>query len=152
LLHSLGQQPSRLAAFRAYYVSQLGKYLPGKAVAVVMRVALVRSPGVSGGVAALTTFYEVLTTMASGVLLAAVLSGLFMEQGSLASDWEGLRNLIIHREWEEFHLDRRLLVLFSLGMLLPVGLPLLPGIFNRIAYRVSKPFRVAEAPELPRVR
>ena len=35
LLRSLGQRPSLLAALRAYYISQLGKYVPGKAYAVV---------------------------------------------------------------------------------------------------------------------
>ena len=54
----------------------LGKYLPGKAWALVLRATLIRGPEVRLSVAGLSSFYEVLTTMAAGVLLAALLFGL----------------------------------------------------------------------------
>src|SRR5207244_6475766 len=69
LLHRVGLRPSAGAAFRAYYVSHLGKYVPGKAWAILMRATLL--PGVRPGVAALTAAYETLTTMAAGALIAA---------------------------------------------------------------------------------
>src|SRR4051794_25004274 len=59
LLLPLGQPAPPAAAFRAYYVSQLGKYVPGKALALVMRAALMRPAGTSAGYAGLTAFYEV---------------------------------------------------------------------------------------------
>src|SRR5438128_59866 len=62
LLHRLGVRPAPGAAFRAYFVSHLGKYVPGKAWAIVLRVTLL--PGTRPGVAALTAIYETLTTMA----------------------------------------------------------------------------------------
>ena len=70
LLLILGEKPRLLPAIRAYYISQLGKYLPGKAWALMMRGGLIKGPEVKLGVALITTFYEVLTTMASGALLA----------------------------------------------------------------------------------
>src|SRR5262249_12310137 len=73
VLRALGQWPAGLAAVRAYYIGHLGKYLPGKAWALVLRASLARGSGVRLGVAALTSFYEVLTTMAAGALLATLL-------------------------------------------------------------------------------
>src|SRR5262245_29463296 len=61
LLSALGQRLSALMAARAYYVSHLGKYLPGKAWGLLFRVALSRGPKVRLGVAGLTAFHEVLT-------------------------------------------------------------------------------------------
>lgn len=72
----LGRSPtpiSRFAAQRAYLVSQLGKYVPGKAVVVVMRAALSKPYGVRASTSAVATFYETLVMMASGAWLAAVL-------------------------------------------------------------------------------
>src|SRR5262249_56906349 len=66
LLRALGQHPPVLAAVRAYYVGHLGKYLPGKAWALIMRTTMIRGPTVRLGVAGLTTFYEGFTTMAGG--------------------------------------------------------------------------------------
>jgi uncharacterized membrane protein YbhN (UPF0104 family) len=72
LLHRFGHALPFLAAFRAYYVSQLGKYVPGKAIALFLRGVAVRPHGVPLSLAVLTSFYEVLTTMAAGALLAAL--------------------------------------------------------------------------------
>ncbi|OJW22694.1 MAG: hypothetical protein BGO49_01585 [Planctomycetales bacterium 71-10] len=72
----LGRSPtpiSRFAAQRAYLVSHLGKYVPGKAVVVVMRAALSKPYGARASTSAVATFYETLVMMASGALIAAVL-------------------------------------------------------------------------------
>src|SRR5205823_3923511 len=63
LLLDLDQHPSFVGAIRAHYVGQMGKYLPGKAWALFLRSSLVRSSRVRVGIAVLTSFYEVLTTM-----------------------------------------------------------------------------------------
>lgn len=72
ILISLGQQPSGLEAARAYYVGHLGKYVPGKALVVVIRTALIRSARVDTTVAAISVFIETLTMMAVGACVAAV--------------------------------------------------------------------------------
>ena len=73
--------PVRLVpALRAYLVSHLGKYVPGKAMVVVMRAGMVVPFGARASTAAIATFYETLVMMAAGGLVAAV--GFAMAAGS----------------------------------------------------------------------
>jgi len=62
----------RFAALRAYLISHLGKYVPGKAVVVVMRAGLSTPYGARASTSAVATFYETLVMMTSGSLIAAV--------------------------------------------------------------------------------
>jgi glycosyltransferase 2 family protein len=59
------------AAIRAYLISHLGKYVPGKAMVVVMRVGLATPYGARPATAAFATLYETLVMMAAGGLIAA---------------------------------------------------------------------------------
>src|SRR5262249_17170481 len=59
------------AALRAYLISHLGKYVPGKAMVVVMRVGLSSQHGARPATAAIATFYETLVMMAAGSVVAA---------------------------------------------------------------------------------
>ncbi len=59
------------AASRAYLISHLGKYVPGKAMVVVLRVGLSTPYGASATAATVATFYETLVMMASGCVIAA---------------------------------------------------------------------------------
>lgn len=126
LLNTLGQRPRPSAAVRAYFVGHLGKYVPGKAWALALRTLLVRGDGVRVGVAALTAAYETLTTMASGALLAAVLL-----------TWEAGREGLVWR---------------ALGLLALAGIPILPGVFNRLVRRTAAPFLRSDAEPLPPLR
>jgi hypothetical protein len=70
----LAQSPSPIAwlpALRAYYISHLGKYVPGKALVVVLRAGLASPFGARPATAAFATVYETLVMMASGGLVAA---------------------------------------------------------------------------------
>jgi hypothetical protein len=58
-------------ALRAYLISHLGKYVPGKAMVVVMRVGLVVPYGARPATAAFATLYETLVMMAAGGVIAA---------------------------------------------------------------------------------
>jgi glycosyltransferase 2 family protein len=58
-------------ALRAYLISHLGKYVPGKAMVVLMRVGLVVPYGARPATAAFATLYETLVMMSAGGLLAA---------------------------------------------------------------------------------
>lgn len=107
LLRILGQAPSFLAACRAYYIAHLGKYVPGKAWALIARATLIAGSGVRPGVAVLTSIYEVLTTMAAGALLAAIL--LLVEDTKTAALWT------------------------AVGLLAAAGIPILPVVFNPLA-------------------
>ena len=67
-------------ALRAYLVSHLGKYVPGKAMVVIVRAGMVVPFGARASTAAIATFYETLIMMASGGLIAAI--GFAMAPGS----------------------------------------------------------------------
>ena len=130
LLRTFGERPEAAATVRAYYLGHLGKYVPGKAWALLLRGNLVRGPGVRLGVAILSAFYEVLTTMASGALLAAVL---FAVQPPAAAE-RGFHPVVI-----------------GVLLLAMLGVPLLPGVFNRLVGRLAARFQQVESFRLPRL-
>jgi hypothetical protein len=149
LLGHLGARPPLGMALRAYYIGHLGKYLPGKAWALLLRAAQVRPAGVSLGLATLTSFYEVLTTMAAGALLAAVLFAVFGEGAGPGLTEEPLRKLV----WLEAPpegVGRDAAVALALLLSAATGLPLVPVILNRVAQRLTLPGREAGAP-VPRI-
>jgi len=80
VLKVLGQRPRVLETLRAYYIGHLGKYVPGKAMVVVLRAGLVRSDRVAAGVAAAAVFMETLTMMAVGGFLSAGYLVLFFRE------------------------------------------------------------------------
>jgi uncharacterized membrane protein YbhN (UPF0104 family) len=152
LQRHFGQMLPGTAVVRAYYVSHLGKYLPGKAWALVLRATLLHGTGARLGLAGLAAFYEVLATMTGGVLFAALLFLLLMPAGSAAPDWATLRSLVRLQAEDTSSLDRKVLVLLALCLAVPLGVPILPPIFNRLLSRIAPRFRQGDAPPLPRFR
>jgi uncharacterized membrane protein YbhN (UPF0104 family) len=73
-LAAFGQPAPLMATLRAYFLGHLGKYVPGKAMAVILRVAAVRKWVPSIRIGMLSCLMETLTMMAVGAFLAAVLS------------------------------------------------------------------------------
>jgi len=73
VLVALGQRAELGESLRAYFVGHLGKYVPGKAMVIVIRAGLIRSQRVDLAVAALSVFYETLTMMAVGACMAAAI-------------------------------------------------------------------------------
>jgi uncharacterized membrane protein YbhN (UPF0104 family) len=106
-LHAMGQRPSRLESFRAFYIGHLGKYVPGKALVVVLRAGLVRSPRVDTTAAAVSVFVETLTMMAVGAAVAAALLALLF-RGQLS------------------------MLLLALAAVVGAGVPTVPPIFRRL--------------------
>jgi hypothetical protein len=78
VLRALGQDSRLWPTLRAYTIGGLGKYVPGKAVVVVVRAGLVRGPGVSSVVAGAAVFVETLTMMAVGSVLGATIMILWL--------------------------------------------------------------------------
>jgi uncharacterized membrane protein YbhN (UPF0104 family) len=116
LLRRVGEPLPLLIGLRTYYISHLGKYAPvGKGWALLMRTMLAHQGGVRIGFGALTGAYETLTMMASGALLAAVLL-LSMSAGIGEQFW------------------------LALGLLALAGIPILPGVLNRIVRRIAARF------------
>ncbi|MSU78063.1 MAG: flippase-like domain-containing protein [Gemmataceae bacterium] len=126
------------ACARAHMIGHLGKYAPGKMLALVMRSALLKPSGIPYGVSLIVSFYEVLTAMASGALVAAIVfvfdpptipEGL---QAYIPADW--------HPAW------------FGVGLLAVCGLPLLPGVFNFIIAKMTAKLSTMEMYRLPPIR
>ncbi len=74
-MHLLRQQGIAIgwyAAWRCYLLSQLGKYVPGKAWVIVLRAGMLRQQlGAHPLPVSLTATYETLTSMGAGALVAA---------------------------------------------------------------------------------
>ena len=58
---------------RAFYCSQPGKYVPGKALALVIRCVMIKDSGCAASIAAYTATQEVLLTMVSGLVVGLAL-------------------------------------------------------------------------------
>lgn len=111
-LRAMGQRPGWLESLRAYYIGHLGKYFPGKALVVVIRSGMIRSPRVDMSVAVTAVFVETLTMMATGAFVAAAtISLLFHDQG-----------------W---------LLLLAVGLMFCVGGPTVPPVFRRLVKLVG---------------
>lgn len=115
------------AAMRAYLIGHLGKYVPGKAMVVVLRVGMVVPYGARAATAAFATLYETLVMMATGGAMAGLVFLL----------WPGPPI--------EIPIGGGRSVAAPLAILsLSIGLPLLvlaaPRIFPRLAMAVSVPF------------
>jgi glycosyltransferase 2 family protein len=76
LMRAMGGRPPFVDAARAYYCGSLGKYVPGKAMVLVIRGSLMRGRGSSGRAAAVTAAYETLTMMGTGLLVGLILAPL----------------------------------------------------------------------------
>jgi uncharacterized membrane protein YbhN (UPF0104 family) len=107
-LTALGSPTPLVPAMCAYFLGHLGKYVPGKAMSVILRVAAVRKWAPSMRIALISTLLETLTMMAVGALLAAAVSALVLRTDSIV--------------W-----------LIALGMALAAGAPTLPSVARRLA-------------------
>lgn len=107
VLGDLGQRPRLGETIRAYYIGHLGKYVPGKALVVILRTALLRSEHVAPGITSVSVLYETLTMMAVGAAIASLV---------LAA---------------VFH-DQPMLLALGLGMMFVSSLPTAPPIFRRL--------------------
>jgi uncharacterized membrane protein YbhN (UPF0104 family) len=130
-------------ALRAYLISHLGKYVPGKAMVVVVRTGLVVPYGARASTAAFATFYETLVMMAAGGLVAA--AGFLAATGSKRVDLQ----LPI---WGDVQLSWYVLVaLAGLGLGLGFLILVLPPVFGRLARLVSLPIPGVGPEALPRL-
>jgi hypothetical protein len=70
LLLSSGGKVRAVDAARSYYCGHLGKYVPGKAMVLIIRSALLKDRGVSAGTAAVMTGCETAVMMGVGAVIA----------------------------------------------------------------------------------
>ena len=105
-LWAMGQRPTWRESMRAFWIGHLGKYVPGKAMVVILRTSLVYSDRVNRTVAVTSVFIETLTMMAVGAFVAAA-------------------SLVITSENPK-------LMWLALGLMLMSGVPTWPPLFRRI--------------------
>ncbi len=130
-------------ALRAYLVSHLGKYVPGKAMVVVVRVALSTPFDVRAATAAAATFYETLVMMAAGGLIAAAC---FVCVPSTASLGKALS------AWNTLNVPVNLvLALLGLGLGSAFLVLTAPPVFGRIAGKAGRLLANAGADTMPRL-
>lgn len=122
----------------AYFVSQLGKYVPGKASVVLIRASLSATSGIRPITAALATVYETLVMMAAGCLVG--LAGfLISPTGSVAVRLGPIGVL-----------DLPLAGLAAL-LTLPFLVVVHPRIFVALAHKITLPFSRIGPGALPRL-
>jgi hypothetical protein len=107
VLSVLGQEVRFGETLRAYYVGHLGKYVPGKAMVVIIRTGMVRGARVNTAIVAVSVFVETLTMMAVGAFLAA----------AILAVWFRAPGLTLYG---------------SIGLMVVAGLPTLPPVFKRL--------------------
>jgi uncharacterized membrane protein YbhN (UPF0104 family) len=105
-LRRLGQSPPWRRSFRAFFIGHLGKYVPGKALVVVLRSTMVSGPGVTLSAGVVAVFVETLTLMAVGATVGGVL--LTMVSGD------------------------RLMIAAAVCLAIAAGVPTLPPLFRRV--------------------
>jgi len=107
-LKALGQDVGLLETLRAYYIGHLGKYVPGKAMVIVLRTGLVHSHRVDTSVAVASVFLETLTMMSVGACIAVPVLAIRFTQNPA-------------------------LIAAAVGTAIVAGLPTLPPVFSRLA-------------------
>ena len=112
ILHQLGQEARLGETLRAYYIGHLGKYVPGKAMVVILRAGLIRSHRVDTAIAAVSVFFETLTMMAVGACAAAAYLAIFFREQAVWS-------------------------LGAAGLMIVALIPTLPPVFKRLV-RLAK--------------
>ena len=73
LLRNQGGRVTWTAGMRAYFISQFGKYVPGKVWVIILRMRLLGDIGMSRANVGIMATYESLTAMAAGSLLGVLL-------------------------------------------------------------------------------
>ena len=139
LLQRMDQHPGRYETVRAYFVGHLGKYVPGKALVLVIRGALLKDAGVNPVLGGLTAAYETLVSMSSGAAIAVALAPAVIPDGL----WDRLP------AWMLFLREQPLLVPVLVLTAAIASTPFSAWLFTRLG-RKALP-RTADAGPIPRI-
>ncbi|XZE35561.1 lysylphosphatidylglycerol synthase transmembrane domain-containing protein [Pirellulaceae bacterium SH501] len=72
-LRTFGQDLPRIATLNAYFLGHLGKYVPGKAMVLILRVGKLQPLGLAIRAGVVSVFVETLTGVATASVLGAIL-------------------------------------------------------------------------------
>lgn len=74
LLRNQGATVSVATGLRAYFISQFGKYVPGKVWVILLRMSILgNNIGITRTAVGITAMYEAITSMAAGAIIGTVL-------------------------------------------------------------------------------
>src|SRR5215471_17031560 len=73
LLNNQGAHAPTGTGLRAYFVSQMGKYVPGKILVIVIRVGMLRGIGITRTAIGIAAMYESLVWVGAGALVGIIL-------------------------------------------------------------------------------
>ena len=111
-LLTMDQRAPFLATTWAYFYGGLGKYFPGKAMVIILRLGALKAYDFKKMATAITIFMETLTMMAVGGALAAICL------------------IVLNLDWR--------LTLLAVGLLLAMFLPTLPPILRIIIAKLQR--------------
>lgn len=119
LLNDIKQPISLPFGLRCFYIAQLGKYVPGKGLALFLRIHSAMKENVSIAAGVVTSIYEVLFTMATGATLAVLLG--LLSPGTSTTQ-----------------------ITAAAFLMIVTGIPIMPGVFPFIVRKLAKRFLPAD--------
>ncbi|MEZ5947815.1 MAG: lysylphosphatidylglycerol synthase domain-containing protein [Planctomycetaceae bacterium] len=143
LLHAAGQRIPFYPALRAHYCGHLGKYAPGKALALIIRAAMVREHGVSAAFAALLGTVETLVTMATGLLVLIALLPLVLALGDASAL---VRLFPVLKMFLALSFVEQTLVSLGVLLLAILAAPLSARVLTRLVRRISRRYNIPIGP------
>lgn len=141
MMADLGGQVSYPLCLRAYFCGHLGKYIPGKASALLIRGAMLHGQGTTFRVATLTAACETLILMGAGAALATALAPTILSDAQWAELPGVLRGLR--------HSPAALPILTVVA--LTIALPLMSLVFTKVALSMVPRTAIDEPVENPRI-
>jgi hypothetical protein len=127
LMRRLGADVRPWDAARAHYCGHLGKYVPGKALVVVIRSGLLRDRGVPLLVSGLTAAYETMLLMGTGLALGVALCPLLVSPARVAT-WP---------EWAQRTVGVPLLPALAVVLFTAALLPVISQLLTMFAVRMT---------------
>ncbi len=110
---------------RAYYCGHLGKYVPGKAMVLIIRAGMMKERGSRAWAAALSATYETLMMMGTGVAVGGALAPLLFTKAQL-DKWPSWVAEIVARPW---------LPVVVVGVIALAAMPIVSRLLTLIAGR-----------------
>ncbi|NNJ25073.1 lysylphosphatidylglycerol synthase domain-containing protein [Alienimonas chondri] len=132
LLSRSGQRVGPLDTARAYYCGHLGKYVPGKALALVIRGRLIVGRGGTLGVGVLAAGLETLISMGAGAAVGVALLPWCLAGTEVSDELDQLPavGFLLARPWIA-------VLLVAVGT--AAALPVLAALFTRLAAKLAPP-------------
>jgi len=136
LMRRLGGDASYLNAARAYYCGHLGKYIPGKAMVLVIRGSMLRERGCQFSMGVLTATYETLVMMGAGALIGLALAPALISP-QVQQKLPDFLEPVFQSQFVQFSLQRWWFPPLLVAGICLLMLPVLSRLFNLLAVKMT---------------